>query len=472
MGGFFAAASREACIFDLFFGTDYHSHLGTRRAGMVTYDPGEGFNRAIHNIENSPFRTKFDKEANDMKGNLGIGCISDYDPQPLLVRSRHGSYAIMTVGKINNVKELTDEIMNEGSTHFFVQSHDVINCTELTAALINHKENFIEGIQYAQERIDGSMTILILTPKGIYAARDKMGRTPVVLGQKETGFCASFESFAYLNLGYRDLRELGPGEIVVFDQNGVKTLAKPGAKMRICTFLWVYYGYPSSKYEGVSVEKMRYDCGKALARRDRDLDVDIDIVAGVPDSGTAHAIGYANESGKPFSRPFIKYTPTWPRSFMPTIQEKRNLIAKMKMIPVHELIDGKNILLIDDSIVRGTQLRETTEYLFDSGAKEVHVRPACPPILYGCKYINFSRSNSDMELIARRVIRDLEGGDVSPEVLAEYADPDTERYQKMQEEIGKRMKFTSIRYQRLDDMIEAIGVDRERLCTYCWDGRE
>jgi amidophosphoribosyltransferase len=472
MGGFFAAASREACIFDLFFGTDYHSHLGTRRAGMVTYDPREGFNRAIHNIENSPFRTKFDKEANDMKGNLGIGCISDYDPQPLLVRSRHGSYAIMTVGKINNVKELTDEIMNEGSTHFFVQSHDVINCTELTAALINHKENFIEGIQYAQERIDGSMTILILTPKGIYAARDKMGRTPVVLGQKETGFCASFESFAYLNLGYRDLRELGPGEIVVFDQNGVKTLVKPGSRMRICTFLWVYYGYPSSKYEGVSVEKMRYYCGKALAKRDKGMDIDIDIVAGVPDSGTAHAIGYANESGKPFSRPFIKYTPTWPRSFMPTIQEKRNLIAKMKMIPVHDLIEGKNILLIDDSIVRGTQLRETTEYLFDSGAKEVHVRPACPPILYGCKYINFSRSNSDMELIARRVIRDLEGGDVSPEVLAEYADPDTERYQKMQEEIGKRMKFTSIRYQRLDDMIEAIGVDRERLCTYCWDGRE
>ena len=472
MGGFFAAASREACIFDLFYGTDYHSHLGTRRAGMVTYDPREGFNRAIHNIENSPFRTKFDKEANDMKGNLGIGCISDYDPQPLLVRSRHGSYAIMTVGKINNVKELTDEIMNEGSTHFFVQSHDVINCTELTAALINHKENFIEGIQYAQERIDGSMTILILTPKGIYAARDKMGRTPVVLGQKETGFCASFESFAYLNLGYRDLRELGPGEIVVFDQNGVKTLVKPGSRMRICTFLWVYYGYPSSKYEGVSVEKMRYYCGKALAKRDKGMDIDIDIVAGVPDSGTAHAIGYANESGKPFSRPFIKYTPTWPRSFMPTIQEKRNLIAKMKMIPVHDLIEGKNILLIDDSIVRGTQLRETTEYLFDSGAKEVHVRPACPPILYGCKYINFSRSNSDMELIARRVIRDLEGGDVSPEVLAEYADPDTERYQKMQEEIGKRMKFTSIRYQRLDDMIEAIGVDRERLCTYCWDGRE
>ena len=472
MGGFFAAASREACIFDLFFGTDYHSHLGTRRAGMVTYDPEEGFNRAIHNIENSPFRTKFDKEVNEMKGNIGIGCISDYDPQPLLVRSRHGSYAIMTVGKINNIQELTEEIMQEGSTHFFVQSHDVINSTELTAALINHKENFIEGIKYAQDRIDGSMTILILTPKGIYAARDKMGRTPVVLGQKDTGFCASFESFAYLNLGYRDLRELGPGEIVVFDDKGVRTLVKPGARMRICTFLWVYYGYPSSKYEGVSVEKMRYDCGKALAKRDKEQEIHIDIVAGVPDSGTAHAIGYANESGKPFSRPFIKYTPTWPRSFMPTIQEKRNLIAKMKMIPVHELIEGKNILLIDDSIVRGTQLRETTEYLFDSGAKEVHVRPACPPILYGCKYINFSRSNSDMELIARRVICDLEGGDVSDEVLAEYADPDTERYQRMQEEIGRRMKFTSIRYQRLDDMIDAIGKDRECLCTYCWDGRE
>lgn len=472
MGGFFAAASRESCIFDLFFGTDYHSHLGTRRAGMVSYDPEEGFTRAIHNIENSPFRTKFENDANEMKGNLGIGCISDYDPQPLLVRSRHGSYAILTVGKINNINELTEEILHEGSTHFFVQSHEVINTSELTAALIDHKDNFVEGIRYAQERIDGSLTILILTPKGIYCARDKMGRTPVVLGQKDTGFCASFESFAYLNLGYRDLRELGPGEIVVFDEKGVRTLAKPGTKMRICTFLWVYYGYPSSKYEGVSVEKMRYDCGKALARRDQGMDMDIDIVAGVPDSGTAHAIGYANESGKPFSRPFIKYTPTWPRSFMPTIQSKREQIAKMKMIPVHELIEGKKILLIDDSIVRGTQLRETTEYLFDSGAKEVHVRPACPPILYGCKYINFSRSNSDMELIARRVIRDLEGGDVSPEVLAEYADPDTERYQKMQEEIGKRMKFTSVRYQRLDDMINAIGLDRECLCTYCWDGRE
>jgi amidophosphoribosyltransferase len=472
MGGFFAAASREACIFDLFFGTDYHSHLGTRRAGMVTYDPREGFNRAIHNIENSPFRTKFDKEANDMKGNLGIGCISDYDPQPLLVRSRHGSYAIMTVGKINNVKELTDEIMNEGSTHFFVQSHDVINCTELTAALINHKENFIEGIQYAQERIDGSMTILILTPKGIYAARDKMGRTPVVLGQKETGFCASFESFAYLNLGYRDLRELGPGEIVVFDQNGVKTLVKPGSRMRICTFLWVYYGYPSSKYEGVSVEKMRYYCGKALAKRDKGMDIDIDIVAGVPDSGTAHAIGYANESGKPFSRPFIKYTPTWPRSFMPTIQEKRNLIAKMKMIPVHDLIEGKNILLIDDSIVRGTQLRETTEYLFDSGAREVHVRPACPPILFGCKYINFSRSTSEMELIARRIINEEEGGAVERTILEDYANPDSDRYHKMLDKICERLKFTSLRYQRLDDMIASIGIDPDCLCTYCWNGRE
>ena len=471
MGGFFAVAAKANCIFDLFFGTDYHSHLGTRRAGMTLYDREYGFDRAIHNIENSPFRTKFDKETGRMRGHMGIGCISDFEPQPLIVRSHHGTYSIMTVGKINNMDALVEEVFSDSRTHFLEMSGGTINATELTAAIINQKDNLVEGIQYAQQLIDGSMTILILTAKGIYCARDRLGRTPVVLGQKEDAFCASFESFAYLNLGYRDYRELGPGEIVVMTPEGVTTLAKPGKKMRICTFLWVYYGYPSSRYEGVSVEKMRCDCGAALARRDNG-EYRIDTVAGVPDSGTAHAIGYANEAGIPFSRPFIKYTPTWPRSFMPTMQEKRDLIARMKLIPVQELIDGKSLLLIDDSIVRGTQLRETTEYLFDSGAKEVHVRPACPPILFGCKYINFSRSTSEMELITRRIITQEEGQEVERAILEDYANPDHDRYHKMVEEIGKKLKFTSLRYQRLDDMIEALGIDRDKLCTYCWDGRE
>jgi len=352
MGGFFAVASKEDCVFDLFFGTDYHSHLGTRRGGMAVYGNGE-FNRAIHNIENSPFRTKFEKDVNEMKGNMGIGCISDYEPQPLLVRSHHGTYSIITVGKINNLDELVQKIFQSGGTHFLEMSGGDINATELVAALINQQENLVEGIQYAQDMIKGSMTILVMTPKGIYAARDKYGRTPVVLGKKNGAFCASFESFAYLNLGYQDYKELGPGEIVVITPEAVITLANPGSEMRICTFLWVYYGYPSSSYEGISVEKMRYECGKKLAQRD---DVTPDSVAGIPDSGTPHAIGYANASGIPFSRPFIKYTPTWPRSFMPTIQSQRNMIAKMKMLPVHDLIQDKSLLLIDDSIVRGTQL--------------------------------------------------------------------------------------------------------------------
>lgn len=471
MGGFFAVAAKSSCTFDLFFGTDYHSHLGTRRAGMTLYDGEKGFDRAIHNIENSPFRTKFEKDFHQMRGNLGIGCISDYEPQPLIVRSHHGTYSILTVGKINNTDALVKEIFADSRTHFLEMSGGAINPTELTAAMINQRDNLVEGIQYAQEKIEGSITIVILTPRGIYCARDRLGRTPVVLGRKEGAYCASFESFAYLNLGYRDYRELGPGEVAVMTPDGVTTLAKPGEEMRICTFLWVYYGYPSSRYEGVSVEKMRCDCGAALARRDNG-DFAIDTVAGVPDSGTAHAIGYANEAHVPFSRPFIKYTPTWPRSFMPTVQERRDLIARMKLIPVRELIDGKRLLLIDDSIVRGTQLRETTEYLFDSGAKEVHVRPACPPILFGCKYINFSRSTSEMELITRRIITQEEGTQVERAVLEDYANPDHDRYHKMVEEIGKKLKFTSLRYQRLDDMIEAIGIDRSRLCTYCWDGRE
>ena len=467
MGGFFGVASKENCNFDLFFGTDYHSHLGTRRAGMAVYGEN-GFQKSIHNIENSPFRTKFDKELDSLNGNYGIGCISDYEAQPILVRSHHGTYAITTVSKINNSKELVDEIV-ANRTHFFEMANGEINATELIAALINQKDNFIEGIRYAQERVDGSVSMLILTEKGIYAARDKRGRTPVVLGKKEGANCACFESFSYLNLGYQDHRELGPGEIVVFDENQVKTLVAPGKDMKICTFLWVYYGYPSAKYEGVNVEEMRYKCGQLLARRDN---VEADVVAGVPDSGTAHAVGYANESGIPFSRPFIKYTPTWPRSFMPTIQKQRNLIAHMKLIPVHELIRDKKLLLIYDSIVRGTQLRETTEFLYESGAKEVHIRPACPPLLFGCKYLNFSRSSSEMELIARRVIEELEGGPVSDEVLQKYADPDTSEYEKMVDGICKKLNFTSLRYHRLDDMLESVGIDPDQLCTYCWNGKE
>ncbi len=468
MGGFFGVASKENCIFDLFFGTDYHSHLGTRRAGMALYDEEAGFNRAIHNIENTPFRTKFDKDVNKMYGTLGIGCISDYEPQPLIIRSHHGTYAITTVGRINNKDEIVKEIFHNGKGHFLEMSGGDINATELVAAVINQRDNLIEGIQYAQELIDGSMTILIMTPKGIYAARDRMGRTPVTIGRKDEAFCISFESFAYLNLGYVPERELGPGEVVIVTAEGVRTLAAPGKDMKICTFLWIYYGYPSSSYEGISVEEMRYHCGAMLAKRD---DVKPDIVAGVPDSGTAHAIGYANESGIPFSRPFIKYTPTWPRSFMPTIQSKRNLIAKMKLIPVHDLIKDRSLLLIDDSIVRGTQLRETTEFLYHSGAKEVHIRPACPPLLYGCKYLNFSRSTSEMELIARRVIQELEGENKYPN-LAVYADPDSTEYGQMLEKIREKLNFTTLRYHRLDDMIASVGMDKCKLCTYCWDGRE
>ena len=473
MGGFFAAASKEDCVFDLFFGTDYHSHLGTRRAGMVVYGK-DGFNRAIHNIENSPFRTKFDKEINLMSGYMGIGCISDYEPQPLIVRSHHGTYSITTVGKINNTEEIVQNIFSNGQTHFLEMSGGEINATELVAAIINQKDNIIEGIQYAQELIDGSMSIMLLTPKGVYLARDKMGRTPIILGKKEDGYCATFESFAYLNLGYKDYKELGPGEIDIMTPDGVRMLAKPGEEMRICTFLWVYYGYPSSTYEGVNVEEMRYNCGKHLAKRDMESgrDAGVDIVAAIPDSGTAHAVGYANESGIPFSRPFVKYTPTWPRSFMPTIQSKRDLIARMKLLPVHELIDGHSILLIDDSIVRGTQLRETTEFLYKSGAKAVHVRPACPPIMFDCKYINFSRSNSEMELIARRVIAKEEGEDVSRDVLEDYCNPDSDRYHKMLDKICEQMGFTSLAYNRLDDMMDAVGIDKDKLCTYCWDGRE
>ncbi|MBQ3904613.1 MAG: amidophosphoribosyltransferase [Eubacterium sp.] len=470
MGGFFGAVSKEDCVFDLFFGVDYHSHLGTRRAGLAVYDEKDGFDKAIHNIENAPFRTKFTKESVDMHGTMGIGCISDFEAQPILIRSHHGTFAIATVGKINNTEEIVENIIAKNA-HFFEMHGGDINQTELVASIINQKDNLIDGIRYVQEIIDGSMSMLILTPKGVYAARDKYGRTPVVLGKKENGYCASFESFAYLNLGYTDYKVLEPGEVVVMTADGVKTLVSGSDEMKICTFLWIYYGYPSSTYEGISVEQVRYNCGKALAKRDKG-NVNPDIVAGVPDSGVAHAIGYAGESGVPYSRPFIKYTPTWPRSFMPTHQSKRELIARMKLIPIKGLINGKSLLMIDDSIVRGTQLRDTTEYLFVNGAKEVHVRPACPPIMFGCKYLNFSRSTGDMELIARRTVNKLEGREVSGEELDGYLNPDSEKYAAMVEEIRKQQNFTSLRYNRLDDMLNAIDIDSSKLCTYCWDGKE
>lgn len=469
MSGFFGVASKEDCVFDLFFGTDYHSHLGTRRAGMAVYSPETGFEKSIHSIENAPFRTRFYDDFNSMKGTLGIGCISDYQAQPIFLRSHHGSFAIATIGKINNADAILNNIIDR-RTHFFEMQNGEINATELVAAIINQKDNFIEGIRYAQDIVEGSLSMLILTPQGLYAARDKLGRTPIVIGKKDGAYCVSFESFAYLNLGYKDYKELGPGEIDVVTADGVKTLVSPGDKMKICTFLWVYYGYPSSSYEGTSVEQMRYNCGKFMAMRD---DAKPDLVAGIPDSGTAHAIGYANRSGIPFARPFIKYTPTWPRSFMPPTQSKRNLIAKMKLIPIHDLINGKKLLLVDDSIVRGTQTRETTDFLYQSGAKEVHIRAACPPIAYGCKYLNFSRSTSEMELIARRVICKLEDCEnPTKEMLDEYTCPGTDKYLKMEEEICKELHFTSLRFNRLDDMIAATGLPEERLCTYCWNGKE
>ena len=467
MGGFFGVASKTDCVFDLFFGTDYHSHLGTKRVGMAVYGE-DGFQRAIHNIENAPFRTKFERDVDEMKGPLGIGCISDTEPQPLIVRSHLGNFAITTVGRINNMEARVREAFDAGTTHFLEMSGGSINPTELTAALINRKDSIPEGIRYAQSRIDGSMSMLVLTQTGIYAARDRLGRTPVILGKKEGATCASFESSAYLNLGYEPYRELGPGEVDFITPEGAEVVLPALQEMKICTFLWVYYGYPSSSYEGMNVEQMRCNCGAMLARRDH---TQADTVAGVPDSGTAHAVGYANQSGIPFSRPFIKYTPTWPRSFMPQKQSQRNLIARMKLIPIDALIHGKRLVMIDDSLVRGTQMSETTEFLYHSGAKEVHIRLACPPILYGCKYLNFSRSSSEYDLIARRVIRRLEG-EQADEKLPLYADPDTPQYRRMVEEICKELKFTSLEYQRLDDMMAATGVSPCKLCTYCWNGKE
>ena len=467
MGGFFAVASKEDCVRDLFYGTDYHSHLGTRRGGMAVHGE-EGFSRAIHNIQNSPFRTKFDSDVDELNGNLGIGCISDFEPQPLIVHSHLGSFSITTIGRINNSDELVKKCLDNGLTHFLEMSGGTINQTEITIALINSQPTLVEGIRYAQEMINGSMSMLIMTKDGIYAARDKVGRTPIIIGKKDNAYCATFESFAFLNLGYDFHKELGPGEIVYMTPDSVETVSPARDEMKICSFLWVYFGYPTSCYEGVNVEQMRYDCGRLLARRD---DADPDTVAGVPDSGIAHAIGYSNEKKIPFSRPFIKYTPTWPRSFMPTSQTQRNKIAHMKLIPVKSLIENKRLLLIDDSIVRGTQLRETTEFLYNSGAKEVHIRPACPPIMFGCKYLNFSRSTSDLDLITRRIILNREGVNAD-KYLEEYIDPTSTRYAKMLEDIRKQLNFTTLRYHRLDDMIESIGLPKCKLCTYCFDGKE
>ncbi len=473
MGGFFGAVSKQDCVLDIFFGVDYHSHLGTRRGGMIVYDKERGFQRQIHNIENTPFRTKFEKDLPDFSGCSGIGCISDTDPQPLLVRSHLGLYALTTVGIINNAEELVSRYFSDHGHQFMAMSSGKVNSTELVAALINQEDDIVSGILHAQELIDGSLTVLVLTPDGIIAARDRLGRLPVLIGRNEDGCCVSFESFAYHKLGYADAYELGPREIVKVTADGFETLSPAGKDMRICSFLWTYYGYPNSNYEGVNVEVMRYRNGEIMARDDkkRGLAQDVDYVAGVPDSGVPHAIGYANECGKPFARPFVKYTPTWPRSFMPANQKIRNQVAKMKQIPVPELIEGKKLLFVDDSIVRGTQLRETVEFLYESGAKEVHMRSACPPIMYGCKYLNFSSSNSEMELLARRTVQELEG-DEGQKHLEEYADANTERGQCMLKSICEKFGFSSLGYQSLDGLLEAIGLDRDKVCTYCWNGKE
>ena len=468
MGGMFGVVSRKDCVTDLFFGIDYHSHLGTKKGGIAVYGKN-GFNRAIHNISNSPFRTKFENDIKEMSGKMGIGCISDNEPQPLLINCRLVSYAIVSVGRVANMEELIQDAFDNGHTHFLEMSGGEVNQTELIAAMINQKDTYVDGIINVLRKVKGSISFMLMTKDGLYLVRDKLGRTPLNIGKGENGFCASFESHAYINLGYSLYKELGPGEVCFMTSEEVKTLVEANDKMKICSFLWVYYGYPTSCYEGRNVEEMRYECGRLMAQRD-DIK-DIDLVAGVPDSGIAHAIGYSNESHIQYGRPFIKYTPTWPRSFMPQIQADRNLIAKMKLIPIASLIKGKSLLLIDDSIVRGTQLRDTTEYLYNSGARAVHIRPACPPIMYGCPYLNFSRSTSDMDLITRRVIRKREGeNDIN--MLETYSDPDTPEYNAMVEEIRKELNFTSLRFNRLDDMLQAIRLDSDKICTYCFNGKK
>lgn len=468
MGGIFGVSAKENCVTDLFFGVDYHSHLGTSKGGMATIGK-QGFTRVIHNIQNSPFRTKFEDDLDDLAGNSGIGCISDGDSQPLVVKSHLGDYAVCCVGTINNKEDLLNQSFNRGGVHLLEGSRGKINSTELVATIIDQCDSFVEGIKRVHELVEGSMTLLILTKEGVIAARDRLGRTPLVIGQKGGAFCTASESFSYLTLGYHTVRELGPGEIIRFNPEGVEQLSPPNEDMRICSFLWVYYGYPSSTYEGINVETMRYRCGAYLAKQDGEMP--LDAVASVPDSGTAQAVGYANSSGVRFARPFIKYTPTWPRSFTPRHQSQRNLIAHMKLIPVEELIRGKELLFIDDSIVRGTQLRETAEFLYDSGAKEVHIRAACPPLLYGCKYLNFSRSGSDMELLTRRMIVELEGN-CSEETMARYKDSGSLEYQALINRMCKNQKFSSLQFLKLEDLVSSISIPRCKLCTYCWNGEE
>jgi len=475
MGGFFGVVSKRDAISDVFFGTDYHSHLGTRRGGLSAYDSEIGLQRDIHNIENSPFRTKFEHIFEEMKGDSAIGCISDYDPQPLLMRSEIGTYAISIIGIINNAEELIEQYITSTGGHFSVMTSGRVNSVELVAALIGEKESFADGIRFAQDVIEGSVSILILKEGGsLIAARDKLGRLPILVGKNDDGYCVSFESYAFQKLDYEFERELGPGEIIEIDiDKGITQLNPPGEKMKICSFLWTYYGFPTSNYEGVNVELMRYRNGEIMAELDKQLGnaEEIDYVGGMPDSGTPHAIGYANKSGIPFARPFIKYTPTWMRSFTPTKQTDRNKIAKMKQIPVHELIEDKNLLLVDDSIVRGTQLKETVDFLYENGAKSVHMRSACPPIMFGCKYHNFSRGTSDLELIARRTIRELEGED-GDKYIDEYIDPTTERGKNLRKAISDKFNFASLEFQSLDGLIKSIGIEPCKLCTYCWNGKE
>ena len=474
MGGFFGISSRRECLSDVFFGTDYHSHLGTRRGGLAVYDSELGLQREIHNISNSPFRTKFERVFEEMRGTSAIGSISDSDPQPLLIRSKLGTYAIATIGLINNVDFLLKEYFSHTAGHFNAMTGGQINSTELVAALINQKDSFAEGIKFANDVVDGTVSVLILKEGGnIIAARDRLGRLPILIGKDEDGYAVTFESFAYQKLGYEDCCELGPGEIVEISPDNIEQLSPPGQKMKICAFLWSYYGYPTATYEGVNVEVMRYRNGQIMARNDKrsGLCDGIDYVSGVPDSGTPHAIGYSNGSQLPFSRPFIKYTPTWPRSFTPAKQTDRNKVAKMKQVPVHDLIQGKNLLFVDDSIVRGTQLRETVEFLYENGAKSVHMRSACPPIMYSCKYLNFTRANSPMELIARRVIHELEGDD-GIKYIAEYSDGNTERGKKLRQVICEKFKFASLEFQSVEGIVEAIGLPADQLCTYCWTGKE
>ena len=474
MGGFFGITSKVDCMMDVFFGVDYHSHLGTRRGGMAAYDKEIGLQRKIHNIENAPFRTKFEHIFDEMKGTAAIGCISDTDPQPMLIRSHLGTFALTTVGIINNSQELIDQYMACNGGHFDAMTGGKVNSTELVAALISQKRSFVEGIQFAQSIIVGTANILILTDEGkLIAARDRVGRIPVQIGKNEDGYCASFEEFAFTKLGYEKVKELGPAEIVELTPYGMTQLAAPGEEMHMCAFLWSYYGYPTSTYEGINVEAMRYRNGAAIADRDmaQGRSMDIDYVGGVPDSGTPHAIGYANRTGRPFARAFIKYTPTWSRSFTPARQSDRKKVAKMKQIPVHELIQNKNLLFVDDSIVRGTQLQETVEFLYENGAKSVHMRSACPPIMYGCKFLNFSRNTSDMDLISRRVIVELEGEE-GLKHIDEYADGNSERGKAMRKTICEKFKFASLGFQTIEGVVNAIGLEPCKLCTYCWNGKE